>query len=460
MKCLRTIILMVLASTSMLTSQELFTETFNYNAGALTVVNANQLNTTSPYSPLADSNVSGGVWSSGSASTFSDPMLVQIGALTYTGYSLSGIGKKLFLPNMTPASSNNRGYRAFTGSQTVYYSMMVNLREVTNLSAYPATKGEYLTGLWATGNATNANFRGLLMFAAGSASGTYRMGVLANQPGTTTSWVETDLDPLTTYLVVIKYERNNPTCKASIWINPSLGGSEPSPDALSDLGTTETVGGNTDVGRFGIYQRGDKPKVDIGGIKVATTWSSAPLPVELVSFTASIIGSSVHLKWNTATETENVGFRIQKCVNNNWMDLGFVEGAGTSSAPREYSYVDKSEAGNYQYRLKQLDRDGSFTFSSAVEVTLATPNTWNLVQNFPNPFNPVTSIAFHLGKSSAVTLTVMDLLGREVAVLVNSVLPEGPHTASFNASALSSGIYLYRLEAEGYTKTMKMTLIR
>jgi hypothetical protein len=253
-------------------AQVLFTETFNYTEGALVLCGANQPNPTSPYYPLAANDVSGGIWSNGSTSAFDDPMLVQAGALTYTGYSLSGQGKKLFCPNLTPNTSNNRGYRTFAGQQVVYYSLMVNLRELTNLSDYPSTKGEYFTGVWATGNATNANYRGLLCFQKGSVAGKYQMGVRVNQPGAVTDWVNLDLDSLTTYLVVVKYERNNPTCKASIWINPSLTGAEPSPNAISDLGSTDPVGSNTDIGRFGIYQRGDKPKIDIGGIKVGVRW--------------------------------------------------------------------------------------------------------------------------------------------------------------------------------------------
>lgn len=441
-------------------AQTLFTETFNYSEGALVLCGANQPNAASPYYPLAANNVSGDVWTNGSTSAFDDPMLVQSGALSYSGYSLSGVGKKLFCPNLTANSSNNRGYRSFSSSQTVYYSMMVNLREVTNLSTYPATKGEYLTGLWATGNATNANFRGLLMFQSGSTAGTYRMGVLANQPGTTTSWVATDLNPLQTYLVVVKYERNNPTCKASIWINPSLSGGEPTPDATSDLGAVDPVSGNTDLGRFGIYQRGGKPKIDLGGIKVANTWGDSPLPVELTSFTAAAKNNVVELKWNTATETNNAGFEIEKNINNRWNKIGFVEGAGSSSAPKQYLFADRSQTGTFQYRLKQIDRDGAFNYSTVVEATVTGPNTYSLDQNYPNPFNPATTIAFRTAKAGMTKLTVMDMLGREVAVLINGNISAGDHSASFNASLLGSGIYFYKLETADFTKTMKMTLVK
>ena len=272
MKQLTKIFLSILLLSVVVNAQILFSETFNYTEGALVLCGANQPNPTSPYYPLAANDVSGGLWTNGSTSAFDDPMLVQAGALTYSGYSLSGQGKKLFCPNLTPNTSNNRGYRSFTGQQIVYYSLMVNLRELTNLSDYPSAKGEYFTGVWATGNATNANYRGLLCFQKGSVAGKYQMGVRVNQPGATTSWVNLDLDTLTTYLVVVKYERDNPTCKASIWINPSLAGTEPAPDATQDLGTIDPIPGNTDIGRFGIYQRGDKPKIDIGGIKIVKRW--------------------------------------------------------------------------------------------------------------------------------------------------------------------------------------------
>jgi hypothetical protein len=306
-------------------SQALFTETFNYNDGALMTIVG--LNAGSPYFTAASTsnNVSGGVWTPGSTSAFDDPLMVESGALTYTGYSLSGVGKKLFCPNLAANSSNNRGFATFTSQQTVYYSLMINLKEVTGLSSYPSTNGEYLLGLWATGNATNANLRGLVAFRGGINAANYQIGIRAIQPTTVaTTWYDVDLTIETTYLIVVKYERNNPSCKASMWINPSLGGSEPSPDLVNNYGAVDPVVGNTDVGRFGVYQRAGKPKIYLGGIKVATTWGDAPLPVELTSFTADRAKNNVvELKWNTATELNNAGFEIEKNINNRWSKIGF-----------------------------------------------------------------------------------------------------------------------------------------
>jgi hypothetical protein len=447
-------------------------ENFEYPDGALTYIAPGQLNGSSVYRPLADSNVCNFSWTSGSASTFNDPLLVQSGALTYPGYTQSGVGKKLFCPNLAASSSNNRGYRSFVSQQTVYYSLMVNLREVTGLSGYPATKGEYLTGLWATGNATNANYRGLLMFQSGSVVGTYRMGVLANQPGSTTSWVATDLNPLTTYLVVVKYERNNPTCKASIWINPDLSGPEPAPNAISDLGAVDPVGGNTDVGRFGIYQRADKPKVDIGGIRIGAIWFDAPLPIQLASFSGTTQSNNrVRLDWGTISEINNFGFYVLRKGEgeSQFAELpnSFVAGHGTTNEPQFYSWSDNFIlTGSTQYRLKQVDLDGAAHFTEPITVSSPTdvkgtePIMFKLEQNYPNPFNPSTTIEYTLPSRASVTLKLYDVVGREVMTLVSGIQDGGSHSVRVDASSIASGVYFYRLNTGNITSLKKMVVMR
>ncbi len=447
-------------------------ENFEYPDGALMYLAAGQFNASSPYRPLTDSNVCAYSWTNGSSSTFSDPLLVQSGALTYPGYAQSGLGKKLFCPNLAASSSNNRGYRSFVSQQTVYYSLMINLREVTNLSTYPATKGEYLTGLWATGNATNANYRGLLMFQSGSVPGTYRMGVLVNQPGTTTSWVATDLNPLTTYLVVVKYERNNPTCKASLWINPDLSGPEPAPHALSDLGSVDPVGSNTDIGRFGIYQRADKPKVDIAGIRIGVMWFDAPLPIQLSSFSGVILpNNQTRLDWRTTSEINNFGFYVQRKTQSEaqFVELpnSFVAGHGTTNVPQIYTWTDLSApVGLLQYRLKQMDLDGTIHFTEPIHLSTLTevagtePLIFSLRQNYPNPFNPTTTIEYSLPSRATVSMKVYDLLGKEVLTLVSGVQDEGIHHVRVDASTIASGVYFYRLSAGAATSMKKFIVMR
>ena len=443
-------------------SQPLFTETFNYNDGALVLCGANQPNATSPYFPLAANNVSGGVWTNGSTSAFDDPMLVETGALTYPGYFLSGVGKKLFCPNLASNTSNNRGYATFTSQQTVYYSMMVNLKDVTDLSAYPSTNGEYFTGVWATGNATNANYRGLLTFRRGIDTTKYQMGVRSNQPTTVpTSWVDVDRDIQTTYLVVVKYERNNPTCKASLWINPSLTGSEPTPDAVNDFGAVDPV--NTDIGRIGIYQRGLKPHIWIGGINVSTTWEST-VPVELTSLTAKSTQQGVEIMWSTASEINNAGFEVERsnANSNNWLKVGFVAGTGTSTTSQNYVFIDENlVTGKYLYRIKQIDFDGSFKYYGNAEIEFITVTEFYLSEAYPNPFNPSTKINFTVAENSITTLKIYNSLGQLVNTIFNGLAESGKnYSIIFSGDNLTSGIYFAVLESSTQILTKKLILLK
>jgi len=228
------------------------------------------------------------------------------------------------------------------------------------------------------------------------------------------------------------------------------------------------------------------------------------LPVELINFTADIIDNEVILNWTTATETNNLGFEVEKKISN-WQKIAFVKGHGTTTEPQFYSFIDESVAsGNYQYRLKQIDYDGSFEYSGIVEVEVGLPTEFSLEQNYPNPFNPSTMIRYEipgqarndnmlvvlkvydvLGNEIAtlvneekpsgtyevefygtgltrqfVSLKVYDVLGNEIAILVNEEKPVGSYEVEFDGAGLPSGIYFYQLKTESYIKTKKMIIIK
>mgnify|MGYP001163452251 CR=1 FL=1 len=191
------------------------------------------------------------------------------------------------------------------------------------------------------------------------------------------------------------------------------------------------------------------------------------IPVELTSFTAQIIDGKVNLKWHTATELNNSGFEIQKKKSDDrnqnieWRKIGFVNGKGTTTTANDYSFTDNEITnGKSYYRLKQIDFDGTFSYSNEVEVDYKVPVSYSLEQNFPNPFNPETEISFSLAKSDNVTLKVYNILGSEVATLVNEFLEAGKHTIKFNASDLTSGVYLYTIKSGNFTATRKMILMK
>jgi hypothetical protein len=210
------------------------------------------------------------------------------------------------------------------------------------------------------------------------------------------------------------------------------------------------------------------------------TDSDNPLPVQVTSFTACVTGKNVSLQWNTATEVNNYGFEVERSVISNqssvnssptgtrqsaigsWSKVGFVEGKGTTNGPQRYGFNDAvAAAGKYVYRLKQIDRNGRFEYSKEIEATIPfTPTQYVLAQNYPNPFNPVTYLRFAIADWRFVTLRVYDVLGREVATLVNIDLPAGEYSIPFDAKNLSSGVYIYRLRAGNFVQTRQMVLAK
>jgi hypothetical protein len=196
----------------------------------------------------------------------------------------------------------------------------------------------------------------------------------------------------------------------------------------------------------------------------AIVYEESLLPVELSSFSASKIGSTVKLNWKTETEVNNYGFDILRLSQNDgseWINIGFVEGNGNSNSPKYYSFEDNNLiAGKYSYRLKQIDTDGQFDYSKVIEINLDRPMKYELSQNYPNPFNPVTTIQFSIPQAGDIKLVVYNVLGEQVAELVNEYKEAGVYTINFNASELNSGLYIYKLTAGNFTNVKKLMLIK
>jgi len=195
------------------------------------------------------------------------------------------------------------------------------------------------------------------------------------------------------------------------------------------------------------------------------TLSGSLTPVEMVSFTGSISGQNVELRWTTATEKNNKGFEIQRSLDNvNFVPIGFVNGVGTTTEKTSYTYVDKNiTAGKLSYRLKQVDLDGSAMFTNVIEVNPVADFT--LSQNYPNPFNPSTVINFSLPVSSNLTIDIYNSIGALVGTIAKGNFAAGNHKIEFNGSNLASGLYIYSLKAvsgngQSFVSTKKMMLIK
>jgi len=226
-----------------------------------------------------------------------------------------------------------------------------------------------------------------------------------------------------------------------------------------------------DDGYMWIYGSGSLAKSDsvLTAPKIITA-----VPVELAPFTATVNRNTVVLKWSTATEVNNYGFEIELRTTpqspplqggddrEGWIKAGFVVGNGTTNAPKEYSFTDINRfPGKYWYRLKQIDRDGTFENSRYIEVIVGSmPTVFALEQNYPNPFNPSTIINYQLPVQSFVTLRVYDAIGRVVATLVHEEKEAGYYTVQFNASMLSSGIYIAQIQSNAKQLLRKMLFLK
>jgi len=187
-----------------------------------------------------------------------------------------------------------------------------------------------------------------------------------------------------------------------------------------------------------------------------------PLPVELSSFTSAVKDNNVTLNWTTASEKNNARFLVERMAEGVWTDIGMVAGNGTTNNPNSYAFTDNNlNSGIYNYRLKQVDYNGSFEYLNLSNaVAIGVPNKFSLAQNYPNPFNPTTTILYGVPNDGLVTMKIYDINGKEIKTLVNEPKTAGYYTTVFNASGLSSGVYFYKLTSGNFVIAKKMVIMK
>jgi hypothetical protein len=194
--------------------------------------------------------------------------------------------------------------------------------------------------------------------------------------------------------------------------------------------------------------------------------ASTPLPVELAAFDADVTDDrSVRLQWKTTSETGNSGFRVQRSVSGtSWSTLGRVEGAGTTDEPQSYRFTDSAvpyASDSLQYRLAQVDVDGTVNVSDPVTVRFGNPDGLELLGSFPNPARSQATVRFAVPEQTTgdVQLELYDLLGRQVKT-IPAAEASGRVEQTLDVSDLPSGTYLLRLSAGGQTQTQQVTIVR
>lgn len=261
---------------------------------------------------------------------------------------------------------------------------------------------------------------------------------------------------------------------ASITPTPAQGSfiiQYPNGDSLmtfpSSLPVKIKTSGEVSTGNYTLRIEGSGPRGIPVHERTVSIQVQAVIPVELTSFSADVQANAVQLNWKTATETNNRGFEIQRKIHTgliaeDWTAIGYTEGAGTSADQREYQFVDNKldRVGTFTYRLKQIDFDGTVTYSNEVNVLIQKPVQFGLSQNYPNPFNPTTRIEYYLPVASQISIKVYNTLGREVATIAEGFAEAGRHDVIFNAGDLASGIYIYELRAGSFSTRQKLSLVK
>jgi len=203
--------------------------------------------------------------------------------------------------------------------------------------------------------------------------------------------------------------------------------------------------------------------------------SDAPLPIQLAGFTANSVAITVNLEWQTISETNSLGFYVERSASKTGPFTAvssLIVGAGTSLELHTYSYADNNVgSGTYYYRLHEVDKNGTGSYSSVLTVIVGKnatgvreeeglPTVFKLMQNYPNPFNPATEIRFWIKDANVTTLKVYNSIGQEIATLVNGMMQPGRYVATWNAGAMPSGVYLYRLESGKNVSVERMLMIK
>lgn len=309
---------------------------------------------------------------------------------------------------------------------------------------------------------TNANIYARFTISSTANSGEFNLKDITNN--TVGSHLYSGSQTITWYL--------NHTGSSQSYISPS-GSSETLPNDHADIwiGTTKEFSNvavqtsTCSLARFKFNTQNPKNVDNISfTIDNIIIDNESALPVELTSFTSNVNENKVTLNWSTATEVNNYGFEVQRAstkLGTSWEKIGFVQGAGNSNSPKNYSFTDKPTGGKeFQYRLKQIDFNGAFEYSEITTAILENVSEFKLEQNYPNPFNPMTRISYTLPVRTSVKLRVYDLLAQVIAELVNGIQEAGRYDVTFDGSNFPSGAYFYKLEAGSYIEVKKLLLVK
>lgn len=374
---------------------------------------------------------------------------VVAGNLTFAGYSRDQ-GSRVELNNTGTSRAVAKGLSVTYSSGTAFVSFLVNF------SVLPGGNARFFS----MRNTANGNRP--LRIRTRSQDGSVFLGV-RKRDGTTAFATLKPLALNTTYLVVASYEFVDGTDNdiVSLWIDPVPQPGSPAPPVPD--ATTTSGPDASQVNQTVVSQTLAGGTMTLDDLRFASSYAAleSSLPVTLTSWTALPDGEAVRLAWQTTAEVDLAGFEVEhQAAGRDWQSLGFVEARGTAATAQAYQFQATGLlAGAHAFRLRQVDLDGSSTYSATVEVQMTMPEAYRLSAAYPNPFNPTTTLGLTLARSQEVEVGVYDVTGRQVAVLFSGVLTAGTlHHLRFEAAGQPSGLYLLRVQGDQFTATRRLIL--
>jgi len=241
------------------------------------------------------------------------------------------------------------------------------------------------------------------------------------------------------------------------------------PYRVQDSTETAVIGASIPMGTFtyeGVLGQFNNFSENDEGYQLIPVRISTGLPVEFAGFDAVRNGSTVELRWQTASETNNAGFRVQREAAEGWQELGFVQSKatdGTTTEAQSYRFVVERdlEPGTHRFRLNQVDLDGSTTPSRVVSVEVRMDEALSLTPPAPNPASGQTTLSFGVKKATEAQVVLYNVLGQRVKTLYNGTPRAGQSkTVTFDTASLSSGVYVLQLRANGQTRTQRLTVVQ
>lgn len=424
---------LIIFLTSHLNAQLLLEENFEYEPGLLSIQSNGNWFVKEVYQP---------------------DIYVINGNLSSKGYASSEQGNYIFIGGSNSQGGIIRRQLKKIVKSSIYISFIIMPRDTLNL--YPSVPDYQFFHLFDSIGLSGGN----IYLYKSAVSGSLKVGINKARSDIKV-YSDIDIPVMNSALLVLKYciyqgEKND---SVKLWINPPLTETEPKPDICTGSSSVDLA----DISELALKQSNYGGNLFLDGIRVSTSWSDAPLPVELSSFAGSVRGDKVILDWKTETEIDNYGFDVERktSVQGDWNKIGFVYGHGNSNSPKFYSFTDNNIYGSSTclYRLKQIDKDGSSSFSDEVKIDIV-PADFILFQNYPNPFNPSTLIRFSLPEDAFTSVKIYNPVGERISVLLNEYVTRGYHEIYFNASGINSGIYICVVEACGRRKVIKLVLAR